>query len=104
MAQFDVIENPSVRARPVFPLIVILQSDLIESSERLIGAPLVRSSLLKDDSQRLRPRVNVGGEHFGVLVPELLHVHAADTRKALGSLAAHRDELLLALDYLFTGV
>lgn len=50
------------------------------------------------------PIVTVGGVDHALIVPRLTAVPAADLRTVKGSLSAHRNEIVAALDLLFLGV
>lgn len=104
MTQFTLYDNPIPRARRAYPLVVILQSDVAETGPDRIVAPLVPRARIPGTAGRLTPHVQVGGADHVVLVPSLTAVRAADLRGARGDLAAHRDDLIAALDLLFLGI
>ena len=101
MAQLDVFDNPITRARRD---VVILQSDIADSGNERIVAPLVPRSKLGGTVGRLTPHVKVDGTDHVVLVPSLTSVRMIDLSHGRGSLRSYRDEIVAALDFLFLGV
>lgn len=104
MSQFDVFENPIPRARRTFPFVVVLQSDLVDTGEDRIVAPIGPRSRMTKSVGRLMPHVRVGDAEMVILVPGLMTIRAASLRDVRGRLTAHRDQIVAALDYLFLGV
>lgn len=104
MAQFDVYPNPDKRSRNRIPYLVNLQSDLLESMDSLVVAPLRRND---EDAgipiQRLNPLVTVEGTACYVRVQELAALPKRSLGRPVASLVDDRDVLLAALDLLFTG-
>lgn len=100
--QHDVFMHPLRRVRTSYPFIVVLQSDYAEN-ERRLSAPMVpRSSLLPI---RGVPVVQVDGRSYAINLTEMFAVPLRLLRqRRVGSVAAHRDEILRELDWLFTGI
>ena len=104
MKQYDVFENPIVAARRAYPFVAVLQSDLADTGRERIVSPLAPRAKLAGTVGRMTPHVKVAGTEYVLLVPNLAALRASDLRKAKGNLAAHRAEIVAALDYLFLGV
>jgi toxin CcdB len=104
MRQFDVFENPIVRARRAYPFVAVLQSDRAETGHDRIVAPLVPRARLSGTAGRLTPHVKVSGVDHVLLVPGMTAVAAADLRDVRDELTSHRNDIIAALDYLFLGV
>jgi toxin CcdB len=104
MRQFDVFENPVLRARPAYPFVVVLQSDRAETGHDRIVAPLVPRARLPGTAGRLTPHVKVSGVDHVLLVPGMTAVAAVGLRDVRDELTSHRDNIIAALDYLFLGV
>lgn len=102
MRQFDVFENPNPRSRFQTPYVVVLQSEPATGPHTVIVAPLVRS-VEAAASDRIVVPVMVAGEAFVVLFQAM----AAVPRKQLAIPVAHlptlRDDIALAIDFLFLG-
>jgi toxin CcdB len=104
MSQFDVFDNPIVRARRAYPLVAVLQADLAETGRDRIVAPLVPRTRLSGTTGRLTPHVKVANVEYVLLVPSLTAMIADDLRELRGRLTGFRDEIVAALDYLFLGI
>lgn len=103
-SQYEVFENPILRARRAFPFVSILQSDLADTGSDRIVAPLVPRARISGAVGRLMPVVKVLGVDHLLVVPRLVPMTAADLRTAKDNLTAYRDEIVAALDLLFIGV
>ena len=104
MTQFDIFENPIARARRAYPFVVVLQSDLAETGRDRIVAPLVPRARLAGTAGRLTPHVRVSGADHVLLVPSMAAMRADDLKANRGQLAAYRNDIVAALDFLFLGV
>ena len=103
MAQFDVYENPSPRSRAAYPLVVLMQSEWATDGREQVIAPLARRADFDGSGQRLAPVVTIGGSDYAMLVPALAVVPSRYLKSLIGSVAADRNALLAAIDYLFFG-
>jgi toxin CcdB len=102
--QFDVFDNPIPQARRDFPFVVALQSDVASTGRDRIVAPLVPRKRMAKLAGRLTPVVSVEGVEHVLLVPRMTSVAAADLRAIRAQLAAHRNDIDSAIDFLFLGV
>jgi len=102
--QFDVFDNPIPQARRNFPFVAVLQSDLADTGRDRIVAPLVLRKRMANLAGRLTPVVSVGGLEHVLLVPRMTAVAAADLRVVKAHLTSQRDDIVLAIDFLFLGV
>lgn len=103
MARFDVYPNPVPAARIAYPWVVVMQSDLLEAGRARLLAPLAPRGALQQATGRLTPATRFGNADYLVLVPSLASLPAQALGTPAGSIAAHRDALLAAVDYLFFG-
>ncbi len=101
--QFDVFDNPILRARRDLPFVMILQSDLADTAHERVVAPLAPRAAMPPFAGQLLPVVTVMGNAYAVLVPSLTTMPVADLRHPIVNLAGERDWIMAALDYLFIG-
>ncbi|MBK6741533.1 MAG: CcdB family protein [Hydrogenophilales bacterium] len=104
MAQFDVYTNPNPASRARVPYLVALPSDLLGNFDATVVAPL----RLKTDASvipvlRLNPVMHIGDEEFFLRPQELAAIATRSLKHPVANLASHRDDILAALDFLFTG-
>jgi toxin CcdB len=105
MAQFDVYPNPNLASRVRVPYLVALPSDLLGTFDATVVAPL----RLKFDRDaipvlRLNPVVRIDGEEYYLRPQELAAIATRSLKKPITNLSPQRDEILAALDLLFTGL
>lgn len=104
MSQFDVYANTDPTTKARIPYVVALQSDLLDAIENYVVAPL----RLKSDNTiiavvRLNPLVLIGGKEYLVRVQDIATVPRRLLKKPVTNLSRQREEILAALDFLFTG-
>jgi toxin CcdB len=102
--QHDIFANPAPRTRAAFPFIAVLQADLSAESRSRMVAPMAPRAALPGAAGRLLPIVRHDGREFLIAVELMMSLPISALRNALGSIAAHRDEITRAIDWLFTGV
>ena len=105
MAQFAVHRNPNPVTRSAIPLLLDVQNDLLEDLGTRVVIPLYKAAAEQDEAiERLTPIVEVEGTSYIAMSSEL----AGIPRKSLGAqvadLAHRRNDILAALDFLFTGI
>ena len=98
MDQFDICPLRGGRGNPV----VILQHRLSHHLDTCVVAPLVPISQLPA-MERMRPLVRFQDRDHVIAVDRLAAVGRRSIDKPIGSLAAERDGIIVAIDLLFTG-
>lgn len=101
--QHDVFWNPAPRSRTAFPFVVLLQADVVEIRRRII-APMAPTIAMPGVVGRIAPVVRHAGQDFFLVLELMTTVPAHALREPLGSIAAYRDDITRALDWLFTGI
>lgn len=97
MAQFELFELPSRQ------LVCDLQTDLLAVADTRLAAPLVAVTDLRSVSQ-ITPVVQIDGEVWVVMIPQMGAIPKAALHRPVGSLAHHRDAIKRAIDILIDGV
>lgn len=98
MSQFSVY-----RLRTGDELVCRIQTDFGVSTPHMLCAPLVRASDWGAPIPRLHVPVAVEGEHFLVLMTQMLTIPASDLGVIVGTAADKRDALVYAVGLLVTG-
>jgi toxin CcdB len=101
--QFDVIKNPDTTDAKYRPFLVVLQSDLVSGLVSIVVAPPVRRRDMKG-AQRLNPLMKVSGEEFWLATHELFALERRMLRNKVATLATNRDDIIAAINMLFTGI
>jgi toxin CcdB len=104
MAQYDVFRNPDSRTRRAIPFLLDVQSDLLEPLATRVVVPLVRKSEMPRPARRLNPVFKIEDVEVVMSTPELAGVLREALGNKVGSLSEKRDEIISALDLLFTGI
>jgi toxin CcdB len=104
MAQFDVYRNPEGRTRSAIPYLLDVQSDLLSDLATRAVVPLVLEKRFGRIGRRLNPVFEISDHKVVMSTGEIGGV----PRRALGppvaSLAAQRDTIVAAIDFLIFGI
>ena len=104
MAQFDVHRNTSGRTSRRVPYIVVLQDDRLSSVlPTRVVAPLVRQTSF-EPAVRLNPLIEIEGEIVLLSTAELASVKLTLLGPFVCNVAQRRDDIVAAIDMLFTGI
>ena len=102
MAQFDIRK---IIGRSPYPLVIEVQADVLSRLERRVVVPMVaRKKYGEKPIPRLNPVVVVAGTEYVLLVHDLASVPTSLLGERVDSLPRLRDELISAIDLLFTGM
>ncbi len=103
MAHLDVFRNPDATTANVIPYVVDVQSELLAGLPTHIVIPLAYPEAIETPILRLNPKVGVGRTVLVALTQDMASVSNRLLKKPVTNLSPHRDEILAALDFLFTG-
>ena len=104
MAQFDVYLNPNSDTRKTIPYLLDIQADLLDSLATRVVAPLVLAEKMELAAQQLNPQFKVKGVAVVMSTAELAGITNRSLGEKVTSLKTKRDEIIAALDLLFTGI
>jgi toxin CcdB len=99
-----VFANPAPGTCRAFPFITVLQADLAGEGPGRIVAPLAPRAAMPGAVGRLLPTVTHDGAEFLLALEPMTSIPGKALRHKLGSIAAHRDDIIRALDWVFSGV
>jgi toxin CcdB len=102
MHQFAVCRLRPQAGRGRRTSVVVLQHDELSSSRTRIVAPLLKRGEVKQ-VKRLHPSVRFRGDEFLLVVDRMSAVDVAQLGPPEATLDQHHDEIISALDLLFTG-
>ncbi|MGB5279452.1 MAG: CcdB family protein [Gammaproteobacteria bacterium] len=103
MAQFDVCRNPNPDTQAAIPYLLEVQSDLLESIATCVVVPLVRTSERKKPAKYLNPCLDIEGTQVIMLTEQIAGIPRRALSKRIASLSSKRQEIMTALDFLFSG-
>jgi toxin CcdB len=104
MAQFDVYLNPNMATRSVIPYLLDVQSDLLDALATRVVVPLVLAEEMGRAAKHLNPQFKVKGVAVVMSTAELAGISNRSLGDKVVSLKNKRDEIIAALDLLFTGI
>jgi len=104
VAQFTVYRNKSPRSRGIFPLLIDVQSDLLEDLQTRVVIPLSKvAALSKKPVSQLTPMLEFEQTSYVLVTPQLAGIARSELGPEAGSLTKSRDTTIAAMDFLLTG-
>ena len=104
MAQFDVYLNPNTATRKAIPFLLDVQADLLDTLVTRVVVPLILAEEMGLAAKRLNPQFKVKGASVIMSTAEMAGVPNRSLGDKVASLKNKRDEIIAALDLLFTGI
>lgn len=105
MAQFDVYINTNRPTAKLYPYLLDIQNDAIDSLATRIVLPLGRAEILANNSLTvLTPKVDYEGEALLIMTPQIASVPVKILKEPIGTLVHLREAIIAALDFAVTGV
>jgi toxin CcdB len=104
MGQFSVHRNPNPETKTGIPYLLDVQSNLLADLGTRVVVPLCPASAMKGKLiKTLTPVFEIDNKRYAMLTPQLAGIQKKQMGSEVAELAAHRDEIIAALDLLFTG-
>lgn len=104
MQQFTLYRNKNPGTRALYPLLLDVQSDLLEELQTRVVIPLTKKAgLTAKPVSHLMPLIEFDDETYILLTPQLAGIARAALGTPAGTLARQRDTITAALDFLFAG-
>ncbi|MEO8062409.1 MAG: CcdB family protein [Pseudomonadota bacterium] len=104
MPQFSVYRNKNSRTKSTFPLLLDVQTDLLEDLQTRVVIPLTKAATLtRKPMSQLTPAIEHEGSLYLLMTPLLAGIARGDLGAEAGTLAEHRKEIIGAMDFLLTG-
>jgi toxin CcdB len=105
MAQFDVYVNTDQDSNKIYPYFIDIQNDLLGSLNSRVVIPLTPiQETDKTYPKHLCPVIDINNKKFAVLTYQLTSVGISFLQQQETSLAASRDDIVAAIDFLVTGI
>lgn len=101
--QFDVYRSTDAVSKSGISYLVDLQADLLEHLQTRVVAPLISLNNIRPIDE-INPVVSLNGNPFVVSIAEVAGVSIENLGEKVGSLAHYRNEIVAAVDFLFTGI
>lgn len=105
MPQLTIYRNKNPQSKTVFPLLLDVQSDLLEDLPTRTVIPLTQSATVTQKPlSRLTPFISVDGKPYMLLTYQLASVSKSVLGAEVWVASEHRDAIIAALDFLVIGV
>lgn len=103
MAQFDVYINPNLATKQSIPYLLDVQADLLNNLTTRVVVPLITVSAMGKAAKHLNPQFKIKRTSVVMSTAELAGVNLHVLGEKVCSLKEQRNEIIAALDFLFTG-
>lgn len=103
MAQFIVYQNKNPESKKEFPLLLDIQTNLLDSLKTTVVVPLKKLEKNKVLTQ-LTPIFTIDGVEYLMLTPQLAGIQRKALGKPVADIQYARTDVLNALDLLFAGI
>lgn len=103
MAQFDVYINPNPETKQSIPYLLDVQADLLDNLTTRVVVPLITVSAMGKAAKYLNPQFKIKRTSVVMSTAELAGVNLHFLGEKVCSLKEQRNEIIAALDFLFTG-
>lgn len=105
MAQFIVYKNPSSRTKKLYPLLLDIQSNLLDELRTTTVIPLSPSSISGSSAiTKLCPQIDIEGKPYIAMTQQIAGVDRSVLGKEAYDLSAYRSEIIAALDFIISGI
>lgn len=105
MAQFTIYQNRNSLSKKEFPLLLDIQTNLLDSLQTTVVVPLKKLETNKDKVLiQLTPTFTIESVDYLMLTPQLAGIQRKELGKAVTDVEYARTEILNALDFLLTGI
>jgi toxin CcdB len=106
MPKFAVHRNRNAATKARFPLLLDVQSDLLEELGTRVVIPLAPVSVAAKRStmQTLTPVCTIEGKPYVLIAPQLAGISAKELGPPITDLSQDRQTIIAALDLLFAGI
>lgn len=104
MAQYDVFPNPSKSADDGIPLVVVVQSDVLDGLATRMTIPLAVPDVVDKVPHALCPVLVVKGRHLHALAHYAAPLPARLLRRRVANIAAQANVLIAAIDAVLSGI
>ncbi len=105
MAQFDYYANTDKATNETYPFVVDVQDDLLDGLNSRVVIPLTPlANFEKATPKNLCPEITIEGKGYSLLTHQMASVSTRLLSQYEGSLVNIRNEIISAIDFLFTGI
>ena len=105
MSQFTVYKNKNSRTKKTFPLLLDIQSDLLNQLHTTIVIPLGKHSIVKEQViTKLCPVIEIDGTKYAALTQQMAGIERALLGAKVTNISGYRSEFIDAIDLIVSGI
>ncbi len=105
MPQFAVYRNRNEATRGQFPLLLDVQSDLLEPLKTRVVVPLSPAATARARAmQSLTPNITVAGKEYVMVTTQLAGISVRELGTMVDTVSSERAKIIGAIDLLITGI
>jgi toxin CcdB len=105
MPQFAVYKNRDDATRGQFPLLLDVQSDLLEALKTRVVLPLSPAVTAKARAmQSLTPNITVAGKEYLMVTPQLAGISVRELGTLVDTVPSESGKIIGAIDLLISGI
>ena len=105
MTQFTIYQNKNSQSKKEYPLLLDIQTNLLDSLQTTVVVPLKKLEANEDKVlTQLTPTFRIEGVDYLMLTTQLAGIQRKELGKAITDIEYARTDILNALDFLLTGI
>jgi toxin CcdB len=105
MGQFTVHKNKNAQSKARYPLLLDVQSQLLDTLGTRLVVPLAPASHFKEKVlTTLTPLLEVDRKSYLMLTPQMAGISSKELGAEVADLSNRRNEIMAAIDFLITGI
>ena len=105
MSQFSVYRNDDKETRKTYPYFLNVQNDLLDELNSRVVIPFsTPGSIQHRDAKKLCPIIKIDNTEFVLLTHQITTVPESLLKTQVTEVATFREEIISAIDLLFTGI
>jgi toxin CcdB len=105
MAQYTIYQNKNSQSKKEFPLLLDIQTNLLDSLQTTAVIPLKKFEANRDIVlTQLTPTFKIDGTDYLMLTPQLAGIQRKELGKEIANVEYARTDILNALGFLLTGI
>ena len=105
MAQYTIYQNKNSHSKKEFPLLLDIQTNLLDSLQTTVVVPLKKFETNKDSAfTQLTPIFNIENVDYLMFTPQLAGIPRKELGKVIADVEYARTDIINALDFLLTGI
>ena len=104
MKQFDLYANTDAQTKKTYPLLVDVQTGLLDMLNSRVVIPLTEVKPDKDLPNNICPKLEINGKQYYLLTHQITTVSRSFLKRNAGTVLLNRTEIINSVDFLISGI